>query len=248
MTGSADYEAPADQVEAVARGLHNHQEYSTCWDDADEGTPSRMGTPRRPLGEHGREFYRGLATAALLALHEHNAPIPPAVPPVSAGDEAAEVLSEAERSQLWDAIERAYLDPTTYSRESEDAIEAAVEHILTSRLAARDATHAEEVERLTVTLAAANAAADRRMDQSIEWMERAESARAERDDLRIELAGVTDLLAQTQTHVAALRAKVARVEALADEWEADQGRAWIGSMGFDLRTALASPPAVQRED
>lgn len=45
-------------------------------------------------------------------------------------------LSEGEREALWEAIERAFLDTTTYSRESEDEIERAVERILATRLAA----------------------------------------------------------------------------------------------------------------
>lgn len=54
--------------EVSARAIHDHQEYTTYWDDDRAGAKSRMGTPMRPLGEHGREFYVGLATAALAAL------------------------------------------------------------------------------------------------------------------------------------------------------------------------------------
>lgn len=61
-------------VEAAARGIHAHQEYSTCWDDERAGSLSRLGTKMRPLGEHGKAFYRGLAEAALLAAHPAPAP------------------------------------------------------------------------------------------------------------------------------------------------------------------------------
>lgn len=71
MTQSTEQDAPTDEeVEAAARGIHAQQEYSTCWDDNQAGAESRMGTPMRPLGEHGREFYRGLARAALVAVRE----------------------------------------------------------------------------------------------------------------------------------------------------------------------------------
>lgn len=56
------------RVEAAARAIHAHQEYSTYWDDDQAGSPSRMGTKMRPLSEHGRTFYRGLARAALSAV------------------------------------------------------------------------------------------------------------------------------------------------------------------------------------
>lgn len=57
-------------VEAVAKGIHEHQEYATCWDDEQAGSLSRKGTILRPLGEHGRSFYRALARAALTAQGE----------------------------------------------------------------------------------------------------------------------------------------------------------------------------------
>jgi len=42
-------------------------------------------------------------------------------------------LTEQERELLWEAIERAFLDTTTWDRASEDAIEAAVERIVDAR-------------------------------------------------------------------------------------------------------------------
>lgn len=62
-----------EAVEAAARALHDHQEYTTCWDDGQAGQTSRMGTPMRPLGEHGRNFYLALAEIALLAGSEDGA-------------------------------------------------------------------------------------------------------------------------------------------------------------------------------
>ena len=76
---------------------------------------------------------------------------------------------------------------------------------------------------------AADAAAERRLDQSIAWMERAEAAEAE---------------------VVTLRARLAAVEALADQWadrkrsDGMSGNAWIGltlsGVAADLRAALAT--------
>ena len=93
-----------------------------------------------------------------------------------------------------------------------------------------------EVRRLTAEAAtqrewfeAADAAAERRLDQSIAWMERAEAAEAE---------------------VVTLRARLAAVESLADEWadrkrsDGMSGNAWIGltlsGVAADLRAALAT--------
>ena len=93
-----------------------------------------------------------------------------------------------------------------------------------------------EVRRLTAEAAtqrewfeAADAAAERRLDQSIAWMERAEAAEAE---------------------VVTLRARLAAVEALADQWadrkrsDGMSGNAWIGltlsGVAADLRAALAT--------
>jgi hypothetical protein len=42
-------------------------------------------------------------------------------------------LTEQERDWLWESIERAFLDTTTYSRESESDIERAVERIIAGR-------------------------------------------------------------------------------------------------------------------
>ena len=42
-------------------------------------------------------------------------------------------LTEAEREALWEAIERAFLDTTTWSKAAEDEIEHTVERILTDR-------------------------------------------------------------------------------------------------------------------
>ena len=50
-------------------------------------------------------------------------------------EESTVHLTEAECDVLWTAIESAFLDLTTYSRASEDAIEAAVERIIAGRLA-----------------------------------------------------------------------------------------------------------------
>ncbi len=89
------------------------------------------------------------------------------------------------------------------------------------RLTAEAATQREWFE-------AADAAAERRLDQSIAWMERAEAAEAE---------------------VVTLRARLAAVEALADQWadrkrsDGMSGNAWIGltlsGVAADLRAALA---------
>jgi hypothetical protein len=60
--------ADEETREAAARAIHTRQEYTTCWDPNDVGSLSRMDTPMRDLGDHGRDFYRTLATAALAAL------------------------------------------------------------------------------------------------------------------------------------------------------------------------------------
>ena len=97
-----------------------------------------------------------------------------------------------------------------------------------------------EVRRLTAEAAtqrewfeAADAAAERRLDQSIAWMERAEAAEAE---------------------VVTLRARLAAVESLADEWadrkrsDGMSGNAWIGltlsGVAADLRVALGDEPTI----
>jgi hypothetical protein len=51
-------------------------------------------------------------------------------------------LSEQEREALWDAIERAFLDTTTWDRASEEFIDDAVERVLADRLAAHEAREA----------------------------------------------------------------------------------------------------------
>lgn len=61
-------------------------------------------------------------------------------------------------------------------------------------------------------------------------------------DARIAVAAVNalpDLLDERDR----MLATIARVEALAAEWEVDQGRTWIGSLGEDLRVALAGEDA-----
>jgi len=57
-------------------------------------------------------------------------------------------LTDSEREALWDAIERAFLDTTTWDRASEDAIDDAVEALLADRLAAHEAREAELIAAL----------------------------------------------------------------------------------------------------
>ena len=78
-----------------------------------------------------------------------------------------------------------------------------------------------EVRRLTAEAAtqrewfeAADAAAERRLDQSIAWMERAESAEAEVVTLRAQVNGLHEELLRGDPDVGTLRARLAAVEAL----------------------------------
>lgn len=62
-------------------------------------------------------------------------------------------LSDAEREALWESIERAFLDTTTFDRPSEDAIDATVERIIAARLA-------EQAERIAGAIEAERAKVD----------------------------------------------------------------------------------------
>lgn len=88
-------------------------------------------------------------------------------------------LTEAEQTMLWEAIERAFLDTTAWSREVEDEIDRTVERIVAERVRVvegeRDAEVAEAEREHEKTLAIMEAACDR-ADAATARAESAEAA------------------------------------------------------------------------
>lgn len=60
-------------------------------------------------------------------------------------------LSESESDAVWEQIDRAFLDTTTYSRQSEEAIDAAVDQIANERVRAALEAAAVEIEAALVS-------------------------------------------------------------------------------------------------